>query len=97
MYNLYLFPRINATQVEVIREMLSANWSCEQTLTSEQHQIVQLVIMLNKDLICKASIKLESSLLTMLLGDACEASGRVGLGTAERELKPVEYVQLHGV
>lgn len=32
MYNLYLFSRINATQVEAIRE----NWSCEQTLTSEQ-------------------------------------------------------------
>lgn len=30
------------------------------------------------------AIKLESSLLTMLLGDACEASGGVGLGTAER-------------
>ena len=32
-----------------------------------------------------------------VLGDACEASGGVGLGVAERELKPAEYVQLHGL
>ena len=46
MYNLYLFPRINATQVEAIREM-SANWSCEQTLSSEQPSDTQAS---NKDL-----------------------------------------------
>ena len=34
--NLHLFSRINTTRVEEIRELLSADGSCEHALTSEQ-------------------------------------------------------------